>query len=177
MGNSREMRNEYQPESRDSHRKTWIWLDDWKQAAVSAVLVIFDPLVLSTVQTTKLAWKRYLDYNWYKDQAIPRSKPLVRLLFAGVMATLLHSESRRLYSWWWDSHISPKNSKWLQENLTGYASYYHVQSFMVLPCFLFNRSLALHLRSFIFISQTSEFGMSWYWRLELKEVRGMIIYV
>ncbi|XWS13695.1 hypothetical protein CRYUN_Cryun36dG0060000 [Craigia yunnanensis] len=33
------------------------------------------------------------------------------------MATLLHSESRRLYSWWWDSHI-PKNSKWLQENLT-----------------------------------------------------------
>ncbi|KAL6194938.1 hypothetical protein ACLB2K_036013 [Fragaria x ananassa] len=34
------------------------------------------------------------------------------------MATLLQSESRRLYSWWWDSHISPKNSKWLQENLT-----------------------------------------------------------
>ncbi|KAK1387854.1 NAB domain-containing protein [Heracleum sosnowskyi] len=31
---------------------------------------------------------------------------------------LLQSESRRLYSWWWDSHISPKNSKWLQENLT-----------------------------------------------------------
>ncbi|XP_057760694.1 protein NETWORKED 1A-like [Arachis stenosperma] len=34
------------------------------------------------------------------------------------MATLTHSESRRLYSWLWDSHISPKNSKWLQENLT-----------------------------------------------------------
>ncbi|KAK4800603.1 hypothetical protein SAY86_021090 [Trapa natans] len=34
------------------------------------------------------------------------------------MATLSHSESRRLYSWWWSSHISPKNSKWLQENLT-----------------------------------------------------------
>ncbi|GLT99594.1 hypothetical protein SLE2022_170240 [Rubroshorea leprosula] len=34
------------------------------------------------------------------------------------MATSLHSESRRRYSWWWDSHISPKNSKWLQENLT-----------------------------------------------------------
>ncbi|XP_043718067.1 protein NETWORKED 1D-like [Telopea speciosissima] len=32
--------------------------------------------------------------------------------------TLLQSDSRRLYSWWWDSHISPKNSKWLQENLT-----------------------------------------------------------
>jgi chromosome segregation ATPase len=28
------------------------------------------------------------------------------------------AESRRMYSWWWDSHISPKNSKWLQENLT-----------------------------------------------------------
>ncbi|KAK9083736.1 hypothetical protein Scep_030207 [Stephania cephalantha] len=34
------------------------------------------------------------------------------------MATLTHAESRRMYSWWWDSHISPKNSKWLQENLT-----------------------------------------------------------
>lgn len=37
---------------------------------------------------------------------------------AGVMATLSHAQSRRMYSWWWDSHISPKNSKWLQENLT-----------------------------------------------------------
>jgi hypothetical protein len=34
------------------------------------------------------------------------------------MATTLRSDSRRLYSWWWDSHISPKSSKWLQENLT-----------------------------------------------------------
>ncbi|KAJ3674737.1 hypothetical protein LUZ60_005353 [Juncus effusus] len=34
------------------------------------------------------------------------------------MAALSHSESRRLYSWWWDSHIRTKNSKWLKENLT-----------------------------------------------------------
>ncbi|KAJ4769703.1 Kinase interacting (KIP1-like) family protein [Rhynchospora pubera] len=34
------------------------------------------------------------------------------------MAALTHSGSRRKYSWWWDSHISPKNSKWLKENLT-----------------------------------------------------------
>ncbi|KAK6929921.1 Protein Networked (NET), actin-binding (NAB) domain [Dillenia turbinata] len=34
------------------------------------------------------------------------------------MATVAKSDSRRLYSWWWDSHISPKNSKWLQENLS-----------------------------------------------------------
>ncbi|XP_042461149.1 protein NETWORKED 1A-like isoform X1 [Zingiber officinale] len=34
------------------------------------------------------------------------------------MATISHSGSRRLYSWWWNSHISPKNSKWLQENLS-----------------------------------------------------------
>ncbi|KAL3849891.1 hypothetical protein ACJIZ3_011773 [Penstemon smallii] len=34
------------------------------------------------------------------------------------MAKLSHTDSRRKYSWWWDSHISPKNSKWLQENLT-----------------------------------------------------------
>ncbi|GAB2294752.1 hypothetical protein Dimus_028947 [Dionaea muscipula] len=33
------------------------------------------------------------------------------------MATLLRSDSRNLYSWWWDSHNSPKNSKWLQGNL------------------------------------------------------------
>ncbi|KZV22529.1 centromere-associated protein E-like [Dorcoceras hygrometricum] len=29
-----------------------------------------------------------------------------------------HTDSRRMYSWWWNSHISPKNSKWLQDNLT-----------------------------------------------------------
>ncbi|KAL8142553.1 hypothetical protein V2J09_015585 [Rumex salicifolius] len=34
------------------------------------------------------------------------------------MATMSRSESKHLYSWWWASHISPKNSKWLQENLT-----------------------------------------------------------
>ncbi|GER29745.1 kinase interacting (KIP1-like) family protein [Striga asiatica] len=34
------------------------------------------------------------------------------------MAKLSHTDSRRMYSWWWDSHMSPKNSKWLQENLT-----------------------------------------------------------
>ncbi|CAA0395260.1 unnamed protein product [Arabidopsis thaliana] len=32
------------------------------------------------------------------------------------MASLSQSESGRLYSWWWDSHI-PKNSKWIQDNL------------------------------------------------------------
>jgi hypothetical protein len=38
-----------------------------------------------------------------------------------VMAALSHSDSNKKYSWWWDSHNSPKNSKWLQENLTGNA--------------------------------------------------------
>ncbi|CAA7044136.1 unnamed protein product [Microthlaspi erraticum] len=33
------------------------------------------------------------------------------------MEVLAKSDSRRLYSWWWDSHNTPKNSKWLQENL------------------------------------------------------------
>ncbi|KAL5559702.1 hypothetical protein UlMin_035913 [Ulmus minor] len=28
------------------------------------------------------------------------------------------ADAKHKYSWWWDSHISPKNSKWLQENLT-----------------------------------------------------------
>ncbi|KAK1588460.1 hypothetical protein Q3G72_023537 [Acer saccharum] len=34
------------------------------------------------------------------------------------MASVAQADSKRKYSWWWDSHISPKNSKWLQENLT-----------------------------------------------------------
>ncbi|XP_022960387.1 protein NETWORKED 1D-like isoform X2 [Cucurbita moschata] len=34
------------------------------------------------------------------------------------MTTSSRTNSRRMYSWWWDSHISPKNSRWLQENLT-----------------------------------------------------------
>lgn len=29
------------------------------------------------------------------------------------------TESRKSHPWWWDSHISPKNSKWLPENLEG----------------------------------------------------------
>ncbi|CAN8311066.1 unnamed protein product [Cochlearia groenlandica] len=33
------------------------------------------------------------------------------------MAAVANGNTKR-YSWWWDSHISPKNSKWLQENLT-----------------------------------------------------------
>ncbi|KAJ6920503.1 hypothetical protein NC651_014175 [Populus alba x Populus x berolinensis] len=35
------------------------------------------------------------------------------------MAARSQADSKRKYSWWWNSHISPKNSKWLQENLTG----------------------------------------------------------
>ncbi|XP_059659884.1 protein NETWORKED 4B-like [Cornus florida] len=27
------------------------------------------------------------------------------------------TDSKKSHSWWWDSHISPKNSKWLAENL------------------------------------------------------------
>ena len=34
------------------------------------------------------------------------------------MAAVARANNKRMYSWWWDSHISPKNSKWLQENLT-----------------------------------------------------------
>ncbi|KAE9611472.1 hypothetical protein Lal_00011733 [Lupinus albus] len=34
------------------------------------------------------------------------------------MASLPKANSKKKYSWWWDSHICPKNSKWLQENLT-----------------------------------------------------------
>ncbi|KAL5218421.1 hypothetical protein ABZP36_019105 [Zizania latifolia] len=35
-----------------------------------------------------------------------------------MMASTSPTDTRRKYSWWWNSHICPKNSKWLQENLT-----------------------------------------------------------
>ncbi|KAI4303711.1 hypothetical protein MLD38_039310 [Melastoma candidum] len=34
-----------------------------------------------------------------------------------VAAANARADCRGMYSWWWDSHISPKNSKWLCENL------------------------------------------------------------
>ncbi|KAL5671112.1 hypothetical protein ACJX0J_015418, partial [Zea mays] len=30
---------------------------------------------------------------------------------------LERNPTKKRHSWWWDSHISPKNSKWLAENL------------------------------------------------------------
>ncbi|PPD67328.1 hypothetical protein GOBAR_DD35795 [Gossypium barbadense] len=42
----------------------------------------------------------------------------VVLLRTEVMATVKRADSKGMYSWWWNSHISRKNSKWLQENLT-----------------------------------------------------------
>ncbi|KAM0903615.1 hypothetical protein ACQ4PT_018564 [Festuca glaucescens] len=33
------------------------------------------------------------------------------------MAATSPTDAKRKYSWWWNSHICPKNSKWLQENL------------------------------------------------------------
>ena len=41
------------------------------------------------------------------------------VFLALIMAMVSRAEAKDMYSWWWDSHISPKNSKWLQENLTG----------------------------------------------------------
>ncbi|KAL6637250.1 hypothetical protein ACP70R_024822 [Stipagrostis hirtigluma subsp. patula] len=34
------------------------------------------------------------------------------------MSATSPTNTRRKYSWWWASHICPKNSKWLQENLS-----------------------------------------------------------
>ncbi|XP_077239310.1 protein NETWORKED 4B-like [Tasmannia lanceolata] len=33
------------------------------------------------------------------------------------MHKMKRTQTKRSHSWWWDSHISPKNSKWLAENL------------------------------------------------------------
>ncbi|XP_056169741.1 protein NETWORKED 1D-like isoform X2 [Syzygium oleosum] len=34
------------------------------------------------------------------------------------MAATANEDSKGMYSWWWGSHITPKNSKWLMENVT-----------------------------------------------------------
>ncbi|KAK8711602.1 hypothetical protein V6N13_146880 [Hibiscus sabdariffa] len=62
----------------------------------------------------------------YYDQEIRSTKGIlirdenqeVVLLSTKVMATVKHTDSKGMYSWWWNSHISRKNSKWLRENLT-----------------------------------------------------------
>ncbi|KAG2595452.1 hypothetical protein PVAP13_5KG075600 [Panicum virgatum] len=38
-------------------------------------------------------------------------------LFLVRMKRMHRMPTRKSHSWWWDSHISPKNSKWLAENL------------------------------------------------------------
>ncbi|EPS73098.1 hypothetical protein M569_01665, partial [Genlisea aurea] len=43
---------------------------------------------------------------------------LVLFLRSGIREPMSRSESRHLYSWWWNSHITPKNSKWLLENIS-----------------------------------------------------------
>ena len=45
----------------------------------------------------------------------------------GKMATTSPTNIRRKYSWWWDSHICPKNSKWLKENLSGKLFFKYLQ--------------------------------------------------
>lgn len=55
--------------------------------------------------------------KWPHREAILQPQHIV---YCGpIKPAMLQSESHRSYSWWWDSHLSPKNSKWLQENLTG----------------------------------------------------------
>jgi chromosome segregation ATPase len=54
--------------------------------------------------------------KWPHREAILQPQHIV---YCGpIKPAMLQSESHRSYSWWWDSHLSPKNSKWLQENLT-----------------------------------------------------------
>ena len=57
-------------------------------------------------------------------------RPGSAVLFAQLASMAMSpSNPMRKYSWWWDSHISPKNSKWLQENLTGII-YFHCGDFI-----------------------------------------------
>lgn len=43
----------------------------------------------------------------------------LRSLFQVKQNKMKRTASKKSHSWWWDSHVSPKNSKWLQENLEG----------------------------------------------------------
>lgn len=108
--------------------------------------------------------------------------------FVRAMATLSHSESSRLYSWWWDSHISPKSSKWLQDNLTGvYFSLYFCLLFWawISPLEAITSSMHIIYLYFIWISHVLIFSRvikpfwkdvwgRWIWAYIVWQVINMI---
>ena len=80
------------------------------------------------------------------------------------METPSASDSKRSYSWWWDSHISPKTSKWLQESLSGTFFLFLVVQFSVLfflvlwPLFLavFALFMSTHFNCSMFLTDMDE---------------------
>jgi hypothetical protein len=68
------------------------------------------------------------------------------------MATLARHDSRQ-YSWLWASHISPKNSKWLQENLSGelFTLLSHVQHILFLLSLSLSHVCLVTISSIIYI--------------------------
>lgn len=49
--------------------------------------------------------------KWPHRETILKAQHIV---YCGLIKiAMLQLESRCPYSWWWDSHVSPKNSKWL----------------------------------------------------------------
>jgi len=64
-------------------------------------------------------------------------------------ATMKRMLTRKSHSWWWDSHISPKNSKWLAENLEGENHNFNmakvIKSIKHFDIFSMNRLMTIHL--------------------------------
>lgn len=65
--------------------------------------------------------------KWPHREAILQPQHIV---YRGLIKlAMLQLESHHPYSWWWDNHVSPKNSKFLQENMTyGYQDPSHVKA-------------------------------------------------
>eukprot|EP01018_Ginkgo_biloba_P022589 Gb_18486 [translate_table: standard] len=71
---------------------------------------------LPTSRSSALLIPENVQLRWPYQEAIWQPQKIV--CRGPIEPAMLQAESHRSYSWWWDSHVSPKNSRWLQENLT-----------------------------------------------------------
>ncbi|MBA0863917.1 hypothetical protein Goshw_027320, partial [Gossypium schwendimanii] len=112
--------------------------DNSYQLLVALLDKDLDRWIILTDQELSTRTERFQDFMLFLKVSTTVTGSLSRCwevvgLGTEVMATVMHSDSKGMYSWWWNSHISPKNSKWLQENLTGTSSL--LQKLEIDPCY------------------------------------------
>lgn len=84
-------------------------LNAYFEEVETSFVVTYDlPRCCSILSTKDIETDRHIVPLWQLTCSFVPMDSLVR-----------HDSNPTQYSWWWVSHISPKNSKWLQENVTG----------------------------------------------------------